>query len=381
MSDELLRQTNEILSIELAKLPATPIVFACFVYEKFASNFFTCPEESIEISGDFPTLTPFNSDEQSLMEYMFHTNSTELGCLTTVPALTVLAILVVLMRAFKAWFKPKMCDLGRRIGVRKHGLQWEKDNEERIMKFGEYCFRLLFHSCMSCFGLYFLGGKPWWDNFRAGATGTRHIWLGYPFQVIEPSMQWYYLIQASYNFEEVLFLTYISFQFDFKNMKISFAKTVRGDFREMMTHHIVTNCLIFLSSHYRFTIIGSMIFMIHDISDVPVDLSKLANFVKAKTLTVICFITLLVFWLSCRLIVFPFVIFRSIWTESALIINTSSLGGVNYLCLRLLFSSLIGSLILLHVYWFFLLIRILLVLAFKGETHDLSEHKDGEKQD
>lgn len=38
-------------------------------------------------------------------------------------------------------------------------------------------------------------------------------------------------------------------------------------------------------------------------------------------------------------------------------------------------------LVFLHLFWFFILVKIALVLVRKGETHDLSEHKAGEKQD
>ena len=44
------------------------------------------------------------------------------------------------------------------------------------------------------------------------------------------------------------------------------------------------------------------------------------------------------------------------------------------------FYFLLGSLVLLHITWFIILLRIGWTLVSKGETHDYSEHKKGEKQ-
>jgi hypothetical protein len=49
-----------------------------------------------------------------------------------------------------------------------------------------------------------------------------------------------------------------------------------------------------------------------------------------------------------------------------------------YLCYRYLFYYLIGQIILLHVAWFLMFIRIGYLLAIQGEAHDLTEHKNGE---
>jgi len=45
-----------------------------------------------------------------------------------------------------------------------------------------------------------------------------------------------------------------------------------------------------------------------------------------------------------------------------------------------IFVFLLGFLILLHFFWFTMFIRMGYVLIRKGETHDFSEHKNGEVQ-
>ena len=163
--------------------------------------------------------------------------------------------------------------------------------------------------------------------------------------------------------------------------QIKWSSTVRGDFREMMAHHFVTNCLIFLSSYYRFTRIGSMIFLVHDLSDVPIDMSKLANFVKWKTTTIVCFVTMVLLWIVTRLIIFPFVICGSVLKENyQYLVVEGILDPALHEAYYAFFYLLLASLVLLHVTWFLILLRIGWTLVSKGETHDYSEHKNGEKQ-
>lgn len=276
----------------------------------------------------------------------------------------------------------------------------KKTNEERIQKFGEYVYRLHFHSMISLYGVWYFWGKEWWDPSKGGTT---HLFAGFPYShQVEPGMAWYYLVQAAYNLDALITIMEISFVFQLRSpivlpgkesaslklqspLSVDWSPTCRGDFQEMFVHHIITNILIIASSYLHFTRIGSMVFLVHDLSDVPIDISKLANFVKWKKTTIVSFITLLITWIVTRLVIFPFYIYRSVLFETHLVLLTKeALAGtgvtvLQYYCYKFIFVVLIGALLVLHVVWFFLLVRILLLLALKGETQDLSEHKNGEK--
>ena len=148
----------------------------------------------------------------------------------------------------------------------------------------------------------------------------------------------------------------------------------------MFVHHIFTNLLIIGSSFYRFHYIGSMVFIVHDISDIPVDLSKLANFLKWKTTTTICFIGMCITWFLTRLYILPFIVWRSIIYESWLVCADGNIPPMYYNMFQPIFVFLLGFLILLHFFWFTMFIRMGYVLIRRGEAHDLSEHKNGEVQ-
>lgn len=249
------------------------------------------------------------SSFRQLYQYAFQTNSTELSDLTTPAACLVVFCIVLLIRQLKSVFLPFFSSVGRRVGRKAHGLGWEQANEIRIQKFGEYCFRILYHTMISIYGLWAFLGEDWMARSGEGGwlslfnfVGTKHFFKSWPIQPIPPVMTWYYLLQAAYNVDAFVSLCELSFDitfrspFVFRKMKLSldtwqislpesfrspicikWSETVRGDFQEMAVHHLATNLLVYSSSCLRFTRIGCAVFMIHDLSDIPVDLCKLVS--------------------------------------------------------------------------------------------------------
>lgn len=340
---------------------------------------------------NFLVETRSNNSIAGIYKYAFQTPSTELGSINNTESLFALFILVLILRQVKSVFLPIFRAIGRSVGrsAQENESDKLKHNQERITKFGEYVFRLLYHFSVSLFGMWYFWNKSWWDHSKGG---TEALWLGYPNHPIEVAMIWYYLVQSAYNVEALISLVALSFVFEIRNpvianekkmqspIFIGWSPTCRGDFREMAIHHIITNILVIGSSHLRFTRIGSMVFLVHDISDVTVDLSKLANFVKWKLGTVIFFVTMVLVWAVTRLGILPFVIFKSILSESHMLTLSGAMHPLMFRAYHFFFTTLVGSIILLHIFWFFIILRIGWRLLRKGETHDLTEHKKGEAE-
>ena len=329
--------------------------------------------------------------------FAFQTSSTTLCDLTNPLALCVLLGLLLLVRAFKKIFMPKFSALGQQLGRAAHGPEWEKNNQDRIIKFGEYVYRLIFHSGVSAYGLWYFHDKSWWNSELGG---TKNLWMMHPNHPVEPGMTWYYLVQCSYHIDSLLSVLLLSFTIEWgcnnqiqlnrevtdvlintTILRIKWAPTVRGDFKEMIIHHIITDLLIFGSSYFRFTQVGSMIMLVHDISELPVELSKLANFVKWKNTSAVCFTLMLIIWVIARLYIFPFVIFQSVLFESYNhLVANGKMDPALYKMNVVPFCVLLGGLIILHVMWFFIMLKIGWTLIHKGEAHDYTEHKQGEDQ-
>jgi len=335
---------------------------------------------------------------KSLYRYMFQTENTRLAELTDPHALTVLAILVCLLAQAKSTLIPLFSSYGRDLGRAIHGEQWERRNEERIFKFGEYSFRLLCHTLIACYGSWLLYDKNWLNP-------TANLFKNAGFQEMTPAFTWYYLFQGAYHLESLLYLISHSFRIELNSndsvkkknhgnifgkkflrhlpIFIGWSETVRGDFREMFIHHIVTNLLVFTSGFFRTHRIGAVVMIIHDVSDIFVDLSKLANFVKWKTATTVCVVMMILVWMITRLIALPFVVIRSIIFEHHFVLEDK-----NWLCKEayeislpycmLFFAILLTALFFLHLYWFGIIVRIAIDAATKKDIHDYSEHKEGE---
>mmetsp|Transcript_5983 Transcript_5983/g.8461 ORF Transcript_5983/g.8461 Transcript_5983/m.8461 type:complete len:484 (+) Transcript_5983:344-1795(+) len=371
--------------------------------------------KSENVTDFFPTLLTFSDFVQTqpesastmtnLYNYAFETSSTELGNVLSPTATLVLLFLVFTLRRVKATVLPFFSSLGRKAGRHTHGVEWERNNEERIVKFGEYVFRLIYHSVISLIGIVYFWNSEWWNIFGGGgdgdsadsAGGTKSLWIEFPHDEILPGMAWYYLLQCAYNVDA--FFSLLELSLDLKvekststttrpsliqkifpySIQLSWSPTCRGDFTEMFIHHVVTNLLVIGSSFFRLTRVGSMVFMVHDISDVPVDLSKLANFLKWKTTTIVCFVTMVLVWLVTRLLIFPFVIYKSILYESYLVMHgDDGIGAIFYYTYYWYFVTLVALIILLHVAWFGMFLQMGYILITKREAHDLSEHKQGE---
>jgi TLC domain len=227
---------------------------------------------------------------QTWYKYAFYSDSTSLGELTSPIALiVVLCFLFPLLRYLKLMLIPYFSKIGSAFAYKTHGQAWIDENQIRIQKFGEYVFRLLFHSLISIYGIYFFRNAIWWSN---NENSTMEIFRGYPHHVITPSMAWYYLLQSAYNIDAMITLLQMSFTLHFRSflrqqpqrasqpsttqaaysfpfqfpISIQWSTTVRGDFQEMFLHHIITNGLVIGSSTLRLTRAGSMVFLIHDVS-------------------------------------------------------------------------------------------------------------------
>ena len=74
---------------------------------------------------------------------------------------------------------------------------------------------------------------------------------------------------------------------------------------QMFAHHIAFVGLMGLSYMASYFRIGMVVLMLHDISDVPVDLMRLFNTLKWDTGAAVMWVASVVMWLVCRLVIYP----------------------------------------------------------------------------
>lgn len=120
----------------------------------------------------------------------------------------------------------------------------------------------------------------------------------------------------------------------------------------------------------RYHRVGTVIMLLHDACDVWMEGAKIAKYCGKEGLATVLFGTFTVTWLLLRLILFPFVIIRSTLTESCKVIDWDFEYYV--------FNALLCMLLVLHVNWFRLILRIIWIKLSTGTAHDVREDEDSD---
>ncbi|XP_027699952.1 ceramide synthase 4-like [Vombatus ursinus] len=216
-------------------------------------------------------------------------------------------------------------------------------NQERPLlskKFSESCSRFLFHSCFSFGGLFIFCNKTWFGQ-------PETIWNGYPKQVSCPDLCWWYIFHIVFYFFILLVLFY--------NFLIS-----HRDFYGYVIHHFVTVTLIFYSYSANLVHIGVLVMLLHDVSDIFLETSKMIAYAKWKQAQNIIFILFgLVFFVS-RLIFFPTKVIYNFYY----VFQTNNQFFFGYY----FSNSLLMVTQSLNLFWFFLILKVIYKFLSEGQV-------------
>jgi ceramide synthetase len=170
-----------------------------------------------------------------------------------------------------------------------------------------------------------------------------------------------------------------------------FIEARHKDYYQMYILHIATIGLITASWIAGYLRIGVLVLFIHDTSDVPLDLMKILNYLKVQGrkgffLVEIAFVTNLVTWAYFRLYLYPTKALYSAMFESIIEVGVTpedfwdmpmedkfytawNMPGHNISNILLLLLQI------LHIFWFFLLLRILFKLVSGTKAHKIGEEE------
>jgi hypothetical protein len=142
-----------------------------------------------------------------------------------------------------------------------------------------------------------------------------------------------------------------------------FFEIKREDFVAMLLHHIATAILIFCSYVRGDLRIGSVILFIHDITDITNSLVKMVNHIRWKKSAVVVFAIVLINWLYWRIFIFSKAIYLTAVNDDTSLISKQ-------VCVPLL-----SLLLILHIYWYFMFMKIGYYLIFHSKVVDITEDK------
>ncbi|XP_052247343.1 ceramide synthase 6-like isoform X2 [Dreissena polymorpha] len=241
----------------------------------------------------------------------------------------------------------KRTDMSQRQVERWFRLRRNQDKASSMKKFTETGWRFTYYFGIFIYGVIVLSDKEWlWDSNKC--------WYGFPTQHLQTSVYWYYMIELGF---------YLSLMFS------QFLDVKRKDFVEMFIHHIATVSLMSFSYIGNFIRTGTLVLLIHDCADFWVEGAKLAKYAKADRLCDVLFAVFAIVWFVTRLVCYPIKILNTSWFQSRAILGFfPSLVFFNlWLCL----------LLVLHVYWFSLIVRVAYaVLTKHSEVDDVRSEQE-----
>lgn len=153
----------------------------------------------------------------------------------------------------------------------------------------------------------------------------------------------------------------------------------------MITHHVVTITLLAVSYQFGQHRIGSVVLILHDVSDIFLEGAKLCRYAGFEGITNYSFGLFATVFFVSRLIIlplrvlYPIVLYLpSIYYNVQQCAGPATCAGAPLLSFSLkgFWLFLLGSLQCLHIYWFWLIFRMILV-ALSG-TIDTDIRSDDE---
>ncbi|OQR96317.1 hypothetical protein ACHHYP_16107 [Achlya hypogyna] len=241
-----------------------------------------------------------------------------------------------------------------------------------MKKFCDQGWFLVLHTSLTLAELVVMAEETWWQD-------TKTCWDYTSATGAFPSYR--EAVHTLYVFQLGMYM-YVGFSCEFLEEK-------RKDHLVMMGHHVVTIALIIWSYAVGYLPIGVIVMFLHDISDIPLDFLKMVNYLKLENregwfVTEVSFAFTLVQWIYFRVYLFPTkLMYSTIWEmrESCmapdlaadLSILFPSPGPSHWLGFNVLFLALY----LLHVWWTFLLIRILMGVLTVGANNASKDEYEG----
>lgn len=243
-------------------------------------------------------------------------------------------------------------------------LSFGADHRRKITKFKESAWKWTYFLSGELLSLYVTYNEPWFTN-------TKYFWVG-PGEQVWPDQKIKLKLKAVYMYEAG-FYTYSIFA-------LMFWETRRSDFGVSMSHHVATAVLIVLSYIFRFSRVGSIVLALHDASDVFLEIGKMSKYTGCEWLATVSFLLFVTSWVLLRLIYFPFWILRSTSYEVLLTLDKEKHkveGPIHYY----VFNTLLFSLLVLNIYWWVLMYRMLVKqIQARGRVGD-DVRSDSEDED
>uniref|UniRef100_A0A3P8V4P2 Ceramide synthase 3a n=1 Tax=Cynoglossus semilaevis TaxID=244447 RepID=A0A3P8V4P2_CYNSE len=217
-----------------------------------------------------------------------------------------------------------------------------------LKKFREACWRFVFYLGAFVGGVIALYDKEWFYD-------VREVWTDFPKQSMLESQYWYYMLEMSF-YGSLLF----SITFDVK----------RKDFKEQIIHHLATLVLLSFSWCVNYIRVGTLVMLVHDASDVLLESAKLFNYAKREDISHSIFVVFATVFMVTRLVIFPFWLIHCTWVYP--LDHYPAFFGYYF------FNVMLVILLCLHIFWAYLILRMVKKFLFGTVILIRKEHKSSQ---
>jgi len=238
---------------------------------------------------------------------------------------------------------------------KKKDQQWTQQQlSDKLVKWNESCWKLCVYTIFSITAFLVTFREPFFSDPYHFWTGANAFPLNYyvPFKTTL-----FYCIEIGFYIQAVPFLIFIEVR--------------RKDWLESFAHHLVTLWLMYYSWWANFTRGGLMVMLLHDISDIFLEGAKLAKYADKEQLALQLFVSFALSWIILRVIIYPYMIVGRMLVDPIIYI------AIPYDIDTQPHYSILGTLFLLlyflHLYWTYLILKVVVKQLKTGSTTDVRE--------
>ncbi|KAJ0408497.1 hypothetical protein P43SY_006427 [Pythium insidiosum] len=239
-----------------------------------------------------------------------------------------------------------------------------------MKKWCDQSWQLAIHFSMTCFEIVVLRDETWWQD-------TKSLWNQGSKDGVFPEQKF---------LTKLLYITQLAIWI-YTAFSCKFFEEIRKDYVVMMTHHVVTIALITWSYAIGFLPVGVIVLLLHDISDVPLDVLKMANYLKLEGVRgffacEILYVILVIEWVYFRTYLYPVKLLNTTLfenRESCMPMPEARDLTILSPCVPswFLFNALLITLYCLHIWWGFLIVRLLFGIISKGAHETGKDEYEG----
>jgi len=214
----------------------------------------------------------------------------------------------------------------------------------KVHRFSVTAFKALYFLCAASFGYWTLRNASWLPVEIGGSGSTEAYWTDYPYQHAPVEVKWYFCFNGGYHLTVLFYLL---------------SESPFPDFWEDCLRVVIASfliCFSYISNYFR---VGSIVLLVHDCCDLFTCACKVLVDTKYKSLTVALFLVLLLAWAYLRLWCYSKLVLYPLFQE----LPPVPCWGWFVFCLC--------TLLLLNIYWFSLMLKMLWHLIWSGQASDM----------